>query len=44
MAFKSGETHPVGLPLVKDAAQQAAEEAMSVSGASFDGTNDKDAK
>lgn len=44
MAFKSGETHPVGLPLAKDAAQQAAEEAMSVSGASFDSTNDKDAK
>jgi len=44
MAFKSGATHPVGLPLVKDAAEQAADEAMSVSGASFDSQNDKDAK
>lgn len=35
-AFKSGETHPVGLPLVKDAAQQAADEALSVSGAKVD--------
>lgn len=36
MAFKNNEMHPVGLPLVKDAATQAAEEAMAVSGAAVD--------
>lgn len=35
-AFRHNETHPVGLPLIKDAAAQAAEEAMTVSGASVD--------
>ncbi len=42
-AFKSGETHPVGLPLVKDAAEQAADEAKTVSGASVDADLDKGA-
>ena len=35
-AFKNNESHPVGLPLIKDAATQAAEEAMTVSGAAVD--------
>ena len=35
-AFKSGELSPVGLPLPKSAAEQAAEEAQSVSGAEVD--------
>lgn len=40
-AFRSGATHPVGLPLVKDAAEQAADEAKTVSGASVDADFDK---
>jgi TRAP-type C4-dicarboxylate transport system permease small subunit len=40
-AFRSGETHPVGLPLVKDVAEQAADEAKTVSGASVDADFDK---
>ncbi len=36
MAFVRNETLPVGLPLIKDAAAQAAEEAMSVSGGAVD--------
>jgi TRAP-type C4-dicarboxylate transport system permease small subunit len=39
-AFKHNETHPVGLPLIKDAATQAAEEAVTVSGASVDREQD----
>jgi len=35
-AFKNNESHPVGLPLIKDAATQAAEEAMTVSGGAVD--------
>lgn len=35
-AFINNESAPVGLPLIKDAATQAAEEAMTVSGASVD--------
>lgn len=40
-AFKTGATHPVGLPLVKDAAQQAADEAKLVSGGAVDADLDK---
>lgn len=36
MAYKNNEDRPVGLPLPKNAAEQAAEEAMSVSGGSVD--------
>lgn len=39
MAFKNNELHPVGLPLPKDAAAQAAEEAMTVSGGAVDKEN-----
>jgi len=43
-AFKTGATKPVGLPLPKNAAEQAAEEAKTVSGASVDQVHDsKDA-
>ena len=35
-AIANNASHPVGLPLVKDAATQAAEEAMTVSGAKAD--------
>ncbi len=35
-AFINNEEAPVGVPLIKDAATQAAEEAMTVSGASVD--------
>jgi len=36
VAFKNNDPHPVGLPLPKNAATQAAEEAMTVSGGSVD--------
>ena len=39
-AFIHNESRPVGLPLIKDAATQAAEEAMTVSGASVDKEQD----
>lgn len=38
-AIKSGSLRPAGLPLPKDAAQQAAEEALTVSGAAVDRGN-----
>jgi len=41
-AIRTNALQPVGLPLPKDAAQQAAEEAMSVSGASVDNGSGKD--
>lgn len=42
-AFNSGALNPVGLPLPKNAAEQAADEAKSVSGASVDADYDKEA-
>jgi len=42
-AIKTGALQPVGLPLPKDAAQQAAEEALAVSGANVDKSSGRDA-